>query len=77
MIKTIREDLPPCNSNGKALQKALMEARLHFGLTRDRSGREQYFRLLRQVNRARKLAGLEILPPQVLPLRRRPARPFA
>jgi DNA-binding transcriptional regulator YiaG len=35
MIKTIREDLPPRNSNAKTLQKALLEGRLHLGLTRD------------------------------------------
>lgn len=38
--------------------------------------RKQYIRLLRQVNHARRVAGLETLPLQVLPLRRRPVRPF-
>ena len=38
--------------------------------------RKQYIRLLREVNHARRLAGLELLPVQVLPLRRRPVRPF-
>jgi len=38
--------------------------------------RKQYVRLLRQVNRARRVAGLERIPLQVLPLRRRPVRPF-
>ena len=39
--------------------------------------RKQYVRLLREVNHARRLAGIEVLPLQVLPLRRRPVRPFA
>jgi len=38
--------------------------------------RDQYFSLLRAVNQARRQAGLEILPMQVLSLRRRPVRPF-
>jgi hypothetical protein len=38
--------------------------------------RQQYSTLLRLVNRVRGKAGLETLPKQVLPLRRRPVRPF-
>lgn len=38
--------------------------------------RRQMLNLLRAVNRARKVAGYSILPPQVLPLRRRVVRPF-
>ena len=38
--------------------------------------RRQMLRLLRKVNRARKRAGLPILPSDVLPLRRRVVRPF-
>jgi hypothetical protein len=38
--------------------------------------RKQYVRLLRQVNNARRMAGIDTLPLQVLPLRRRPVRPF-
>lgn len=38
--------------------------------------RKQYVRLLRHVNQARRVAGFDTLPLQVLPLRRRPVRPF-
>lgn len=38
--------------------------------------RDQYFGLLRAVNRKRQMAGLEKLPVEVLPLRRKPVRPF-
>jgi hypothetical protein len=38
--------------------------------------RRQFLNLLRAVNRARKAAGFELLPTQVLPLRRRVVRPF-
>jgi hypothetical protein len=38
--------------------------------------RRQMLNLLRAVNRARKLAGCELLPNQVLPLRRRVVKPF-
>jgi hypothetical protein len=38
--------------------------------------RRQFLNLLRAVNRARKAAGFELLPKEVLPLRRRVVRPF-
>jgi hypothetical protein len=38
--------------------------------------RRQFLNILRAVNRARKLASYEPLPPEVLPLRRRVVRPF-
>jgi len=38
--------------------------------------RRQFLMMLRGVNRARKRSGFEVLPPEVLPLRRRVVRPF-
>jgi hypothetical protein len=38
--------------------------------------RRQFLNLLRAVNRARKAAGFELLPKEILPLRRRIVRPF-
>ena len=38
--------------------------------------RRQLLKLLRKVNRVRKRAGYAILPPEVLPMRRRVVKPF-
>jgi hypothetical protein len=35
MIKTIRCDSPPCNSNGEALRKLLSEIHLRVGVNRE------------------------------------------